>query len=98
MKVKEPYYHIYNTPISRVVRDESYDSLWAYTYAPPKIRLSTDNDGVMSNNTFMFKIFQYILKESLSETYEPFDFKNFLSVYCATFNINFLKILQNIYV
>lgn len=98
MEEKEPYYHIYNTPISRVVRDESYDFLVAYAYAPPKIRLSTDNDGVMSNNTFMFKIFQYILKESLSETYEPFNFENFLKDYDATFDIGFPGVSRPIYV
>ena len=92
MKVKEPYYHIYDTPISRVVRDESYDFLEAYTYAPPKIRFYIDDDGVMSNNTFMFKIFQYILKESLSETYGPFNFENFLEDYDATFGVGFPEV------
>ena len=90
MEVKEPYYHIYDTPISRVVRDESYDSLWAYAYAPPKIRLSTNNDGVMYNNTFMFKIFQYVLKKNSSKEY--YDFKNFLSDYGATFDIDFPEV------
>lgn len=85
----EPYYHIYMTPTSEILRDESYDHLEAIVYAPPKI-FTSQNLYMLSDNTFMFKIFQYVLKKNSSKEY--YDFKNFLSDYGATFDIGFPEV------